>query len=182
MITEAYKVEIEKIKKTFEEEGAVTLFNFLKENEFTKLQKTIRSLQFKQSKNILTHSFSSTEFKLDKEIIAFIERIIEQKISENMTVQQFKHKDYMILHDDIKQTESIDIIFNVSSWSEEFGGQVIYTDGTGDYTQLPVEPSSLTIIRKLTQVNRFVKYVNNKAQNDKRIFLEKSCTVRRERS
>ena len=174
-INKFYSGKIEQVKKSFSEDfPSVTLFDFFEKKDFIKLQKRIRSLQYKKEKKTLTHSHSKASITLsDKELINFLSKITNKKIKKlSGQVLSFGWKDYTILHDTVKEKQSYDIIIDLTnSWQEDFGGNIIYVDGTGDYVKIPDRRNTLTIVKRKKNIRHFVKYVNNLAGRKKRNIL-----------
>ena len=174
MISPIYKKTIKEIKRELNQETtfpSISLPNFLEKKEFTKIQKETSKIQLIGTKNILTHSYSKKTFILPEEIVNFIKEITRKTI--NCTnLLQFKHKDYTLLNDQRRTSSGIDIIFTLNKWSQDYGGQIYYVNGTGEFIQIPDSENTLTIIKRNKETRQFVKYVNNKAKNNKRFFLQ----------
>ena len=183
MLNKTYlqKQSKEIIKKTFQKEGVVTLFEFFDETTLSTLQKECLKTKHTKEKDPLTHSYSKTTIKHKQlnssELQKFLSSILKKRINNlSFHLLQFQHKDYIILHDKHKEKSGADVIIDMTShWHESWGGVVIYTNKNNNYTQLSYAPNSITLIKKEKDTQKFVKYVNNLAGNRKRVLLIATC-------
>ena len=84
----------------------------------------------------------------------------------------FSWKDYIILHDENKEKLGIDIIVDCTEdWNEKAGGNVVYVDGKGNYSKIPVKENTLTIVKRHHHEQKFVQYVNHYAGPKKRYLV-----------
>lgn len=182
VINKFYLENITKVKNSLSENKdfpSATLFNFFEEKYFIKLQKKLKSLNYNKESNPLTHSYSKAESKTeikvlnDKTFLYFISKLTDIKVKKlSVQILSFGWNDYTILHDAVKEEIAYDIIFDFTDlWNSDFGGQIIYIDGSGDYFEIPQRRNTITIVKRKKGLRRFVKYVNNHAGRKKRYFL-----------
>ncbi|MBI5066535.1 hypothetical protein HZA97_09985 [Candidatus Woesearchaeota archaeon] len=175
MINKTYLTKIEEIKKAFHTNKyfpSIQLHNFL--INFEELKKKVDKSKFEKETNLLSHRLSKAELKLDiLEFREFLSKILNKKITNTtFTVYKLEWKDFKILNDDCVEKPGIDIILDFTeNWNTESGGQIIYSDGSGENYTMPVLKNSLTIVERKKGVQKFFKYVNNLAGNGKRQFL-----------
>ncbi len=173
MINDYYNKNIEHIQQAFSTDGHVVLFDFFDEESYNVIKDTATKTKLQHEKNPLTHSYAKAETSiLPDNLFKFVSIIINKKInSPKQTLLQFKHKDYIILNDTTTQPPGVDIILDITeNWNEAWGGSIIYTNNSEDYTKIPIQQNTVTIVKR-NNTQRFVKYINNKAQNHKRIFV-----------
>jgi len=78
----------------------------------------------------------------------------------------------MILNDKYLDKSGIDIIIDITkNWDEKWGGLFTYTDGLGNYVQVPPAENSLTIVKRKKGMNGFINYINHYAKKKERIVL-----------
>ncbi len=162
-LNENYQNSLPQIQEVLDKEGVVTLFN-----AFTKIN--LSKTNLKKSKNPLTHSYSSSKTILPTNLKEFLEKLTQSK-SKTTTLYQLKHKDYTILNDDNLTKSNYNILIDLTkNWQPEWGGTVTYTDGEGNIIQIPTEYNSITILNT-QNLQRYIKYINNLAQNNKRKLI-----------
>lgn len=169
-----------KIKEIFLKEKKVILFQFFKDDYYQQLKKEIKRLKFEQEKHYLTHCHRHAalsphfqeKFRF-KELVWFIENLTNKKTSSwKPRILQFSWKDYTILHDQNKEKPGIDIILDFTAdWNSNAEGAITYVDGTGNYTQIPIQGNMLAIVKRTKNEQRFVQYVNYYAGKKSRYFI-----------
>lgn len=171
MINKEYtkKTVIEKIKKTFDKEGSVQLQNFI--------ELEIPAVNFVKSYIPYKYCFRSAEFS-DKNVIDAIKEFLEKLVGKELTLQSstifnFKIKDYTLMRDDVTEDKGIKAIFEfTNNWKEEFGGYTSFVKNNKEVFRVNPVNNSLTIIKTDKKTRSFVKYMNHKAENNRRVFVE----------
>ncbi|MBS3167581.1 hypothetical protein J4216_00450 [Candidatus Woesearchaeota archaeon] len=167
MINNIYKDKkiIEQIKEILKKQGSIQLKEFLKEPP--KINSKLKEEYVPQS-----HSYKFTDYEMNKEIIKFVEIITNKKLRSSKLFE-LKHKDYKLLSDKQKEREGYKIIIELTkSWKEEFGGFTSIIENNQENLRIIPEENTLSIIRTNKEQKSFIKYINNKAKNQKRIFIE----------
>ena len=141
MINKIYLNKISDLKEHFSKNGSLILHEFLSED----IKKEVLNLKFIKEYSPMKYSYSKSNFKLNNEILDFISKILGKEINNNFESFSFGWKDYTILSDEINYEYGIDIIIDFADdWDSNFGGSIVYVDGSGNYTK--IEPSSNTLI------------------------------------
>ena len=109
----------------------------------------------------------------EPEFQKFISKIAKTKINPlNSELCAFGWKDYTIINDKKKERKGMDILIDLTqNWSANFGGNVVYVDGTGNYTKIGQKFNSITIVLKDSNSRKFIQYVNNLAGKTKMMLL-----------
>lgn len=172
--------QTELIEITFSREGVVILNDLFTEKSLLKLKSEVNKLKFKRDFELPHHSYNSAELNINskklsnsKELLKFLSKVANKKI-KNLKFKALKltWKDYQILNDKYLEKLGIDMIIDLTEkWDAKWGGLVTYTDGWGNYMQVPNFYNSLAIIRRKKGTNRFIQYINHYARNKERIFL-----------
>ncbi|HLC58639.1 MAG TPA: hypothetical protein VJI68_02155 [Candidatus Nanoarchaeia archaeon] len=167
MINKIYnnKDTINQIKLVLEKEGNIQLQNFL--IDLPKIKVKLKEVYIPQ-----LHKYRFNNFKINKEIKEFIEKIINKKLISSK-VYEFKHTDYTLINDNIKEKEGYKIILDLTkNWNEEANGYTSFIKNNEEVFRINPAYNSLTIIKTNKNMKSFVKYVNNKAKDNKRFFIE----------
>ena len=174
---------LSKIKQTFQADPklpSISLQQFLEKEEYKNFQHQLKALSYQHVSQPLTYSYFTAS--LPAEIVAFlnsdelrifISTILSQKINK-LTAKNytFTWKDYIILHDHSIEKPGIDMIIDFTEeWKEQSGGAIVYVDGTGDYTRIPVGGNQLILVKRGKKVQKFVEYVNHYAAKHQRILI-----------
>lgn len=160
---------ISEIKKFYEENGYVQLENFIDgilpnfdninfEKIYLPTQKSLKTCK---------------DFMVGiDEINNFIREITDEEPNE-LSLNQYEHKDFIILSDKTEKEDTIDIVIDFTQdWEKEFGGTLTYTTKREEIFYLEPGFNTLTIVKKPKEVMKYLKYINNKSQNRKIIRLE----------
>jgi len=167
VINEFYLENLETVKRTFQEEGQVVLFDFFTKDFFSLLKK-IAEKKPRPEKDPLLHSFSTVSVDLPE--LPFLRSLFKKQ--PDFRSYRFGWKDYTLLHDLDMQKPGIDIIIDLAEdWQEKWGGSVYYVDGTGNFTKMPIKANTLILVKRTSGNNRFIKYVNHLAGTRKRSLL-----------
>ncbi|MBI4919562.1 hypothetical protein HY837_06530 [archaeon] len=173
MINKIYLEKIEEIKKSLNSNPdfpSTQLNNFLV--DYSDFKKKVEQLRYKKDVDVLHHKLSKAEINIP-ELKEWLSKILGKKITHtNFTAHLLEWRDYLIMNDDYEEKPGIDVIFDLTKdWNSKGGGQIIYVDGTGEYYAIPISENSLTIVERKKGVQKFFKYLNNLAKNNKRFFL-----------
>lgn len=175
MINKVYIKEqtIEKIKKVLKKEGCIQLQNFFREKYYKVLYNKNIKLKKVYIPNLCSYSFSEfKDKKFLKQISNFLSNFYRLKL-KGSKILYFKHEDYTLLNDKTNEEEGITIIIELTNnWNNEYGGYTLFTKNNKEVLRINPIKNSLTIIKTNKEMKSFVKYVNHKAKNNKRIFVE----------
>jgi len=177
------------IKQAFHENNpkSIQLQNFLKNNKFKILQKAIMNSKYYLEYKPDCYSFYKIKKsnKIIKEFIKFIESkefrllisFINNKITKlnNYEIVKFQHKNYTLLHDNLKEKQQLRLIFDFTEdWNHDSGGFNSYINNSEELLRINPKENSLSIIQLNEKILNFTKYINNQAKNNKAIFLRAS--------
>jgi len=177
------------IKQAFHENNpkSIQLQNFLKNNKFKILQKAIMNSKYDLEYKPDCYSFYKIKKsnKIIKEFIKFIESkefrllisFINNKITKlnNYEIVKFQHKNYTLLHDNLKEKQQLRLIFDFTEdWNHDSGGFNSYINNSEELLRINPKENSLSIIQLNEKILNFTKYINNQAKNNKAIFLRAS--------
>ena len=165
MINKTYKNKQvqEKIIEIIIKEGSIQLQDFL--------TKKLKIPKLKKEYIPQLYSYKTNKYKLSKEIKGFLETITNKKV-KSTKIFQFKHKDYTIINDKLKEKEGYKIILELTEkWNQESGGYTSIIENNKETLRINPIYNSLTIIKTNEKTKSFIKYINNKA-NNKRKFIE----------
>ena len=157
------------IKKFYEQNGFIQLENFI-EGDIPNLE----NLKFEKVYNpIYISKKINKDFKLEIENFENFIKEITNSNQINLTLNQYEHKDFIILNDKTPKDDTIDIILDfTSNWKKEFGGILTYTTKDTEIFYLEPKYNTLTIVNKPKEVMKYLKYINNKANNTKILRFE----------
>lgn len=185
VINPAYFKEenIRKIQQMFASNKSVpsiVLHDFFQKECYEQLKKTVHQEQFQQKRHpilYLYHEASPTyvnEGLNATEMRNFLQKILNRKIKKiTGTLESFGWKEYVILNDDAVEKAGIDLFFGLSDgWDESAGGNIVYVDGSGEYTKTLVTGNMLVIVERKQGVQKFVQYVNHRAGEQKLVFIK----------
>ncbi len=154
---------------------SIVLHDFFQKECYEGVKQGVEQARFQKVRHPILYSYQEAtpsfvnEGLNTKEIIDFLQKILNRKIKKIIgTVQCFGWKDYTILNDEVVEKPGIDVFFCVSDdWDESAGGNVVYVDGTGEYTKTLLTGNMLMIVERKKGVQKFVQYVNHHAQKQK---------------
>lgn len=189
MINDVYlKGEIfEDMQKFFTENGFIQLNDFLKENykEFREnllnqemvsvYSPLIERKKYLNLKNVYNlEVLRLIEFFKSKEFLSFIENITEFDLNlASFKVNVYSHRDFILLNDKAKRDETISVIYDLSDqFSEDMGGTLTFTTKEEEIFYLEPSFNAVSIFYNPIEVMRYLKYINNKANDLKIIRIE----------
>ena len=176
------------MREFFQTEGFIQLNNFLEDKNLDKIKGLILNSKFNKIYDPLVESSSEVDMKsiTNPELIEFIEyfkskefiEYIEEIVDSDMNfidakIKIYEHRDFIILNDERKNIDCLDIIFDISEGFEEnMGG--IYTYTTREEELLYLEPmyNTISIVDKPSDIMTYLKYINNKAKDKKIVRIE----------
>ena len=114
------------------------------------------------------------EFFKSKEFLNFVEDITEFELNlSKFEVNVYSHKDFIILNDETKRSETVSLIYDLSDvFSEFMGGILTYTTKQEEIFYLEPSYNSLSIFYDPIEVMKYLKYINNKSNGLKIIRIE----------
>ena len=188
MIEKNYLEEkaIKQIKQQYDNNKfmkSISLYGFFEDKFLNGIIDEIDNELFEKDHSLMTHRRYKASFeKLGKRVLEsgdflkLIEEICEiklEKYSIHYELHRYKIGDYKILSDGDNNKKGIELIIDLTPvWDDENGGYLIYTNGDGEFYEIPSSYGSLTIVEREKNLQYFVKYVNHYAKNvPKYIFM-----------
>ena len=181
MIEKNYLEEkaIKQIKEQYDNNKfmkSISLYGFFEDKFLNRIIDEVDNELFEKDHSLMTHRRYKASFeKLGDRILEngdflkLIEEICEiklEKYSIHYELHRYKIGDYKILSDDDNNKKGIELIIDLTPvWDDENGGYLIYTNGDGDFYEIPSSYGSLTIVEREKNLQYFVKYVNHYAKN-----------------
>jgi hypothetical protein len=109
---------------------------------------------------------------LKPEFLSFLANIVGRQPKKiSLETRKFGHRDFTLIHDEVKQQKRFVILYrNVQEWENAWGGQAVFTKNNATPLIFPLTNNQLVILACDKDTFEFVKYVNNLA-GEKR-FLE----------
>lgn len=172
MINKSYLKATDAVKSAFENNGSVELKLFMENSSYSDFRKKILAIKTRNIFEPLSRKHAiSKNFKIEKEILEFVEKIIGIKPND-WQLWTFAQGEYTVINDEDLEKPGMDVIIDLTEkWDESYGGAVVYVDGTGESTKVGVEGNKLIIVQRKKGEHRFVQYVNHLAKKNKRILL-----------
>lgn len=154
---------------------SIVLHQFFKPDCYAGVQEGARHAVFEKQRHPILYSYEQAtpsfvnEGLNQPEMIEFLQKILNRKIKKiTGTLEAFGWKDYMILNDEAVEKPGIDLFFGLSDgWNASAGGNIVYVDGSGEYTKTLVTGNMLVIVERKSGVQKFVQYVNHRAEQKK---------------
>ena len=155
---------------------SISLYGFFEDVFLNRIIDEIDNELFEKDHSLMTHRRYKASFeKLGDRILEngdflkLIEEICEiklEKYSIHYELHRYKIGDYKILSDGDNNKKGIELIIDLTPvWDDENGGYLIYTNGDGEFYEIPSSYGSLTIVEREKNLQYFVKYVNHYAKN-----------------
>ncbi len=170
---------INKIVGVINKEGKVQLQKFLSDIYYKELLCNIKNLKLKKKYKPELYKYDCFNIK-DKKLILLIEyflfEIFKKKVKfHNAQLFLFKHNNYTLLNDNINETNGINVILELTEkWNKKYGGYTSFIKNNQEILRINPVKNSLNIIITDDKMKSFVKYVNHKTKDRKRIFIELS--------
>ena len=181
MIEKNYLEEkaIKQIKEQYDNNKfmkSISLYGFFEDVFLGRIIDEIDNELFEKDHSLMTHRRYKASFeKLGNRVLEngdflkLIEEICEiklEKYSIHYELHRYKIGDYKILSDGDNNKKGIELIIDLTPvWDDENGGYLIYTNGDGEFYEIPSSYGSLTIVEREKNLQYFVKYVNHYAKN-----------------
>lgn len=181
MIEKNYLEEkaIKQIKQQYDNNKfmkSISLYGFFEDEFLNRIIDEIDNELFEKDHSLMTHRRYKASFeKLGNRVLEngdflkLIEEICEiklEKYSIHYELHRYKIGDYKILSDGDNNKKGIELIIDLTPlWDDENGGYLIYTNGDGEFYEIPSSYGSLTIVEREKNLQYFVKYVNHYAKN-----------------
>jgi Rps23 Pro-64 3,4-dihydroxylase Tpa1-like proline 4-hydroxylase len=168
------ELNLEELKKEFEEKGVLMLKDFFEEDgEFKTFIEKKKAEIGAQLYNPLSHSYSRLKQEKMEELTLFLKELFGKEVEIESQWKSYTHKDFVILNDKRSQSEKLLFILDFSKdWNSEAGGRLVFT--TKEEEVLYLEPSfnTLTLIKKEKELLMYLKYINNKSKKNKLVRME----------
>lgn len=172
----------EQIKEAYDQNNtfkSVILQKIFTDAFVNQIEKHIQNLSPRRKYQADSHSYSTTESKEltqllnAQELNELLQFTINKSIKNlTWTYLEFEQQDYTILNDTTLDENAIDIIIDITQkWDTQSGGNLVYVDGVGDYSNIPPSYNTLIIADRQNGNKRFMQYVNHYAKNNKRRLL-----------
>jgi len=179
MINKIYRLQntdsLAKIFKANKKLPSIRMPKIFEEHFFLNIQNEIDKIKFKKNEQLMEARFqyallpSLDKLLNSKECLQLFSFIIRKKILKcSGKLYSFGWKDYTLLHDEMMEKPGYDVIVDLSAWDDACGGYVTYSDGMGDSNKLSSSPNTLTLAFRGKKMQKYIKYVNNKAGKKKR--------------
>ncbi len=181
MIEKNYLEEkaIKQIKEQYDNNKfmkSISLYGFFEDVFLGRIIDEIDNELFEKDHSLMTHRRYKASFEKlgnrvleNDDFLKLIEEICEiklEKYSIHYELHRYKIGDYKILSDEDNNKKGIELIIDLTPvWDDENGGYLIYTNGDGDFYEIPSSYGSLTIVERQKDLQYFVKYVNHYAKN-----------------
>lgn len=172
MINSLYKEVrvIAQMKEALEQQGVLLLPEFVDEKSYQDMLSRIRKTKGEKNYSPAKFSFSELNIKFDflksKELASFVRIVTGRQLSEDFELMKFSHKDFTLLHDDFVGKNGFDIYFFImeNEWDASWGGNLVYSGK--DTKIITPQPNSLVIVKKKSDMQPFIKYINNFAKKE----------------
>lgn len=179
---------IMEMKEFFESEGFIQLNDFFEKKwivetknillkcEFILDYKPIlyrrKSLEIKNQFNL--NVILLTEYFKSKEFLNYLEEITQFELEfSELKVNVYTYSDFTLLNDKNKRDECLDVIFDLSDdFNENMGGRLTYIVKDEEVFYLDPLFNTLTVLYKSEEVMKYLKYINNRAKNNKILRFE----------
>lgn len=114
------------------------------------------------------------EFFKSKEFLSYIEDITElDLVFKKIDIKKYEKKDFTLLNDRVIREDNLEVYFDLTSnWKEDMGGYLTFTSSEEEFFYLHPLYNALTIIYKPSEILKFLKYINNKAENNSILRVE----------
>ena len=158
------------MKNKLRQDNVIELQQFLKKEFVGNIEKKIKGLKFKREEKLMSHSYSysddeKTIQKISEEIIPFIMEVIPIK-NIDISIVKMEHKDYILVHE---KKHKIFILDVTTTWNDESGGNIIFTDTRGNGTIIQSKCNSLIISNG--KFRFFIKYINHHAAKKAKYYI-----------
>ena len=184
------KESLKKIKEVFHSSEwlpSVKLPKFLNKQEYNKIKYSIEKLKYIKIKKPIHCQYEKAN--ITKEIRSLLDSKDFKELIKKITgksiknikgeIRKFTWKDHTLIHDE-QEKPGYDLILEFTdNWKESFGGYTAYTNGLGNSSIIYPEENTLNIIQRKKGIQRFIKYINNKAKNKYRYAVFATTTNKR---
>lgn len=161
------------INNTLDKEGIVRLDDFFEGKSYNSIFRDVSKLKFIKSDfpNKFSYSYSKIpknilQLFFDDSFLSFIEKISGRKLSIDLSLRKFEHRNYTLLHDELKKDKGlIFMLFFTDNWKDEFGGMKIFELKKEKIIVSPKQ-NSFFLVNLKQETRSFVKYVNNLAKKN----------------
>ncbi len=116
---------------------------------------------------------SFERFLRSKAFAQFLSFIIGRKVAcASIEWQSFRHRQYTLLHDKLKQERGIYLFFDLSArWDEAWGGYTSVVKDGEELVRVIPRADALTFLTLAGKARHFTTYVNHKAGQHRRLVL-----------
>ena len=181
---------IEEMREFFDNQGFLQLKKFFDSKDVEILEEKLSKHTFVKTYNPLICRKEILETKelyipeileliemfKSKEWISYIEQITEFNLQfKKINVEKYQHKDFEILNDKAQREDRLQIIYDLTpKWKKEWGGYLTFTTQEEELLYLEPEYNTLNLIFKASELMTYLKYINNRAKDNKilRIIVE----------
>lgn len=179
----AKKETISQLKKAFQQHKnipEIQLQQFFTDIVYAQLQHEIHLLLWQSlEKPLYSHYASAEVSQVIKTIISnqnllnLLIKIIDKKISiQDIKAYQLSWKNYSLLHDKLQENTGFDLIIDFTeAWSEQAGGNIIYTNGINQSVTITPAKNAITLIERKKSVQKFFQYCNHYSKGRERKFI-----------
>jgi Rps23 Pro-64 3,4-dihydroxylase Tpa1-like proline 4-hydroxylase len=176
------------ISDYFQQEASVSLITFLEiqdEIYYKLLDANWKKIYIpdKVNKKIINqnNTFDSSliefcEFFKGQSFCQFLEKVTGFELRlDNICLSQYENKSYVLKEYNRDKTKSsyIEVIFDITpNWHDNYGGEQIYLSEEEEFFYIEPSFNTLTILFYPVDINKYLKYVNNLAEDNKIIRIE----------
>ena len=114
------------------------------------------------------HSYASCKAKLG--LADFVKKATGRKPIKHESML-FRHRDYTLLHDDVKQRAGVIGLYFLFDWDPAWGGEIVFVKDGETLKRFTPKKNTLLLVWRKQGVQSFVKYVNHKAGENVVAFL-----------
>jgi len=172
------------MREFFESEGFIQLNDFFEKKWISETKNILLKCEFVLSYKPIFYRRKSLEiknqFNLKADIFIFIlssfSWMAAKENIKNITIKikaVYSHNDFTLLNDKNKREECLDVIFDLSDdFNESMGGRLTYLVKDEEVFYLDPTFNTLTVLYKSEEVMKYLKYINNRAKNNKILRFE----------
>jgi len=161
-LNEFFNIEVDRINSDFNELIFSRVFNPMR---YKFKEVNLEELKRKNKNNIFSQITTILE---SVDFLEFVSSMSQFDLDlREIRLRKYANSDFVILNDQEKETDTIDVYFDLSNvWNEDFGGKLTYTSSEEELFYLHPTFNNLSLIFKPDGVQKYLKYVNCLAHNN----------------
>jgi hypothetical protein len=165
---------IEEMQKVVSEDKSIKIAKIFDDKSLQEIKEQVNKLKFEKVKHPIEHSYSFCDLddEIMDEITSFVSKLLKKDIKPKYKVYKLEWKDYSILNDESIEDPGTDIVLDLTeAWNPESGGNIVYSDGEGNYAEFPAEENMLAVYERDEKDQKFFQYVNHKANGVRLLIM-----------